>query len=267
MLRQETSLTSHDLFDVDPVVARSVYHLEDIVRQKKRLEQDKSQTKESLQYALETLTMNGCSVEDLGLDFTLPGFPNIELKKGGKDIPVTIHNLEEYLRLVIFWALNEGVSRQFDSFRDGFESVFPLSHLQYFYPEELDQLLCGSKADTWDAKTLMECCRPDHGYTHDSRAVKFLFEILSSFDNEQQRLFLQFVTGSPRLPVGGFRSLNPPLTIVRKTFESTENPDDFLPSVMTCVNYLKLPDYSSIEIMREKLLMAAREGQQSFHLS
>lgn len=36
-----------------------------------------------------------------------------------------------------------------------------------------------------------------------SRAVKFLFEILSSFDSEQQRLFLQFVTGSPRLPVGG----------------------------------------------------------------
>ncbi|XP_025018924.1 E3 ubiquitin-protein ligase TRIP12 isoform X3 [Python bivittatus] len=267
MLRQETSLTSHDLFNIDPVVARSVYHLEEIVRQKRRLEQDKSQTKESLQYALETLTMNGCSVEDLGLDFTLPGFPNIELKKGGKDIPVTIHNLEEYLRLVIFWALNEGVSRQFDSFRDGFESVFPLSHLQYFYPEELDQLLCGSKTDTWDAKTLMECCRPDHGYTHDSRAVKFLFEILSSFDSEQQRLFLQFVTGSPRLPVGGFRSLNPPLTIVRKTFESTENPDDFLPSVMTCVNYLKLPDYSSIEIMREKLLIAAKEGQQSFHLS
>lgn len=267
MLRQDSSLASHDLVNVDPVVAKSVYHLEEIVRQKKRLEQDKALTKESLQFALESLNMNGCSIEDLGLDFTLPGFPNIELKKGGKDVPVTIHNLDEYVRLVIYWALNEGVSRQFDSFRDGFESVFPLNHLQYFYPEELDQLLCGSKADPWDVKTLMECCRPDHGYTHDSRAVKCLFEILSSFDHEQQRLFLQFVTGSPRLPVGGFRSLNPPLTIVRKTFESTENPDDFLPSVMTCVNYLKLPDYSSIEIMREKLLIAAREGQQSFHLS
>ncbi|KAM8953484.1 E3 ubiquitin-protein ligase TRIP12 isoform 3-T3 [Pelodytes ibericus] len=267
MLRQEFSLASHDLVNIDPIVAKSVHHLEDLVRQKRRLEQDKAQTKESLQFALESLNMNGCSVEDLGLDFTLPGFPNIELKKGGKDIAVTIHNLEEYVRLVIYWALNEGVSRQFDSFRDGFESVFPLNHLQYFYPEELDQLLCGSKADPWDVKTLMECCRPDHGYTHDSRAVKCLFEILSSFDSEQQRLFLQFVTGSPRLPVGGFRSLNPPLTIVRKTFESTENPDDFLPSVMTCVNYLKLPDYSSIDIMREKLLIAAREGQQSFHLS
>ncbi|KAG7471028.1 hypothetical protein MATL_G00120120 [Megalops atlanticus] len=267
MLRHEASISSHDLVNIDPAVAKSIQHLEDIIRQKKRLELDRSHTRETLQQALEGLNMNGCSVEDLGLDFTLPGFPNIELKKGGKDVPVTIHNLEEYLRLVVYWTLNEGVSRQFESFREGFESVFPLHHLQYFYPEELDQLLCGSKSETWDVKTLMECCRPDHGYTHDSRAVRFLFEVLSSFDAEQQRLFLQFVTGSPRLPVGGFRSLNPPLTIVRKTFESTENPDDFLPSVMTCVNYLKLPDYSSMEIMRQKLLIAAREGQQSFHLS
>ncbi|XP_058890461.1 E3 ubiquitin-protein ligase TRIP12-like isoform X3 [Acipenser ruthenus] len=267
MLRHESSVSSHDLINIDPGVAKSIHHLEDIIRQKKKLEQDRTQSRESLQQSLESLNMNGCSVEDLGLDFTLPGFPNIELKKGGKDVPVNIHNLEEYLRLVVYWTLNEGVSRQFESFREGFESVFPLQHLQYFYPEELDQLLCGSKSETWDVKTLMECCRPDHGYTHDSRAVKFLFEILSSFDAEHQRLFLQFVTGSPRLPVGGFRSLNPPLTIVRKTFESTENPDDFLPSVMTCVNYLKLPDYSSIDIMRQKLLIAAREGQQSFHLS
>uniref|UniRef100_A0A672R889 E3 ubiquitin-protein ligase n=1 Tax=Sinocyclocheilus grahami TaxID=75366 RepID=A0A672R889_SINGR len=267
MLRHESSISSHDLVNIDPGVAKSIQHLEDIIRQKKRIEQDRSHTRETLLQALESLNMNGCSVEDLGLDFTLPGFPNIELKKGGKDVPVTIHNLEEYLRLVVYWTLNEGVSRQFESFREGFESVFPLQHLQCFYPEELDQLLCGSKSESWDVKTLMECCRPDHGYTHDSRAVRFLFEVLSSFDAEQQRLFLQFVTGSPRLPVGGFRSLNPPLTIVRKTFELTENPDDFLPSVMTCVNYLKLPDYSSIEIMREKLLIAAREGQQSFHLS
>lgn len=62
------------------------------------------QTRETLQQALESLNMNGCSVEDLGLDFTLPGFPNIELKKGGKDIPVTIYNLEEYLRVMISFS-------------------------------------------------------------------------------------------------------------------------------------------------------------------
>lgn len=55
----------------------------------------------------------------------------------------------------------------------------------------------------WDVKTLMDCCRPDHGYTADSRAIRFLFDVLSSYDREEQRMFVQFLTGSPRLPVGG----------------------------------------------------------------
>jgi len=41
----------------------------------------------------------GGSIEDLDLDFVLPGYPNIELKKGGKDIHVTLDNLEEYLKV------------------------------------------------------------------------------------------------------------------------------------------------------------------------
>ncbi|XP_062604886.1 E3 ubiquitin-protein ligase TRIP12-like [Saccostrea cucullata] len=267
LLGQEHSLTSSDLQHLDPVIAKSFQQLEDVLHQKQRIFTDKSHTDESRQLALESLTMDGCSIEDLDITFTLPGYPSIELKKGGHDITVSLDNLEEYLQLVVHWSLVEGVSRQFEAFREGFEEIFPLSTLQSFYPEELEQLFCGSKKEVWDVKMLMECCRPDHGYTHDSRAVKFLFEILSFYDDTEQRQFLQFVTGSPRLPVGGFRSLNPPLTIVRKTFEGSENADNFLPSVMTCVNYLKLPDYTSVDIMREKLGIAAKEGQLSFHLS
>uniref|UniRef100_UPI00358FECBF E3 ubiquitin-protein ligase TRIP12 isoform X2 n=1 Tax=Myxine glutinosa TaxID=7769 RepID=UPI00358FECBF len=206
-------------------------------------------------------------VEDLGLDFTLPGYPNIELRRGGRDIAVTSENVEDYVRLVVHWTLVEGVWRQFEALREGFQSVLPLHHLQLFFPEELDMLLCGGQSEAWDVRQLMDSCRPDHGYNHDSRAVRFLFEVLSSFDSSQQRLFLQFVTGSPRLPVGGFRSLNPPLTIVRKGEGGEKGGDGALPSVMTCVNYLKLPDYSSASVLRERLLLAAREGQRSFHLS
>lgn len=65
----------------------------------------------------------------------------------------------------------------------------------------------------------------------------------------------------------GFKSLSPPMTIVRKTVDASQSLDDFLPSVMTCVNYLKLPDYSSVEVMREKLHFAFIEGKHSFHLS
>ncbi|XP_070537941.1 E3 ubiquitin-protein ligase TRIP12-like isoform X2 [Ptychodera flava] len=267
MIGEESTLSALDLQYVDPVIANSYNQLQDILRQKKRLEQDQSHTPASLQLALDSLTMDGCTVEDLGLDFVLPGHPDVELKKGGKDVPVTIHNLEEYLEAIVNWTLVEGASRQCEAFREGFESVFPISSLKCFYAEEMDQLLCGNRSEPWDMKTLMECCRPDHGYNHDSRVVKYLFEILTSYTADQQRQFLQFVTGSPRLPVGGYRALSPPLTIVRKTFESSENPDNFLPSVMTCVNYLKLPEYSSKDIMRKKLEIAAMEGQQSFHLS
>ena len=74
--------------------------------------------------------------------------------------------------------------------------------------------------------------------------------------------FFHFVTCR-----AGFKALTPLLTIVRKSFEATEKADNFLPSVMTCVNYLKLPDYSSSDIMQVKLRLAAEEGQLSFHLS
>ncbi|PIK34903.1 putative E3 ubiquitin-protein ligase TRIP12 isoform X1 [Apostichopus japonicus] len=267
LLGQEKMLTSFDLRFIDPTLSQSFHQLKSLVIKKERLAKDKDMSAAVLQEAFENLTMDGSSVEDLGLDFTLPGYPSIELKKGGKDECVTIHNLQDYLQLVVHWTFVEGVSRQFESFKDGFESVFPLAHLQSFYPEELDNLFCGDNSEPWDIKILLECCRPDHGYTHDSPAVKFLYDVLSSYKADEQRMFLQFVTGSPKLPVGGFRSLSPPLTIVRKSCEANESPDNFLPSVMTCVNYLKLPDYSTREIMETKLRLAAMEGQQSFHLS
>ena len=77
----------------------------------------------------------------------------------------------------------------------------------------------------------------------------------------------QFVTGSPRLPVGGLARMVPRLTIVKKSPESGNSPDAYLPSVMTCANYVKLPDYSSKEVMRERLLTAINEGQGCFLLS
>jgi len=58
-----------------------------------------------------------------------------------------------------------------------------------------------------------------------------------------KRKFLQFVTGAPRLPLGGLAHLNPKLTVVVRKTE--DDYDASLPTVMTCVNYVKLPPYSS----------------------
>jgi len=274
LLHGEQSLSSSrgDLHHIDPTIASTVSQLEGIVRKKRRLEEDTKISPTERQAKLKDLTMDGCPVEDLGLDFTLPGYPNIELRKGGKDMMVTLDNLGQYVKLVSHWLLIEGANTQMEALREGFESVFPMATLQMFYPEELDQIFCGSSRASyarWDVSSLADACKPDHGYTPESKSIRLLYEVMSEYNRQEQRQFLQFVTGCPRLPVGGFKALSPPLTIVKKdSFDSPDaNPDDYLPSVMTCVNYLKLPDYSTKQIMKEKLKMAAMEGQYCFYLS
>ncbi|XP_066594446.1 E3 ubiquitin-protein ligase TRIP12 isoform X2 [Prorops nasuta] len=269
LLGEEHSLTLSDLQYVCPDVYRTLTKLQEVARRKDAIESDQTLRPHEKAQLIEALDLDGCPISDLGLVFELPGYENIELRKGGSDITVTIHNLDQYIKLVTHWFLYEGVFRQMEAFREGFESVFPPSQLRLFFPEELEAVFCGhaQTGGQWDVKTLSECCRTDHGYTPDSRAIRFLFDVMSRYNSEEQRQFVQFVTGSPRLPVGGFKSLTPPLTIVRKTFDPSMKTDDFLPSVMTCVNYLKLPDYTTLEIMKEKLRIAAQEGQHSFHLS
>lgn len=61
----------------------------------------------------------------------------------------------------------------------------------------------GGREQRWEPRMLAECIRPDHGFTAESRAIRMLIDILASYNREEQRLFLQFVTGSPRLPTGG----------------------------------------------------------------
>lgn len=110
---------------------------------------------------------------------------------------------------------------------------------------------------------LIENTRCDHGYSHSSQVVKDFLEILTEFNPEERRKFLLFVTGSPRLPVGGFKSLEPKLTIVRKE-QGNDDPDTVLPSVNCCFYYLKLPVYSSKKKLKEKLMFAIEHGQGSF---
>lgn len=114
---------------------------------------------------------------------------------------------------------------------------------------------------------VLTAIKADHGFNADSRTFQWFVDFMVSLDQQEQRIFLQFITGSPKLPIGGFKALAPPLTIVCKTCRAPEKPDTFLPSVMTCVNYVKLPEYSSYEVLHERMTMAMLEGQGSFHLS
>eukprot|EP00741_Cyanophora_paradoxa_P011200 tig00020554_g10820.t1 len=259
-------LTRHDLAAVDPGLHASLEKLRAVAAQRAALLADASLSDAERAARAEALTVDGATVEALCLDFTAPGRPALELVPEGRERAVTLESLDEYLAAVEDHLLGSGVAQQVEAVRAGLAAVLPVRHLRPFDAAELDLLLCGH-GEKWDIPMLGEHTKCDHGYSHGSRAVKLLLEVLAEMSAEEQRHFLRFVTGSPRLPVGGLASLRPKLTIVRRNPDGNHSPDDYLPTVMTCANYLKLPDYSSKEIMRARLAVAIREGQGSFHLS
>ncbi|CAE6150479.1 unnamed protein product [Arabidopsis arenosa] len=268
ILGQELDL--HDIVLFDAELGKTLQELRVLVARKHYLEAvggDNSST-------VSDLCLRGSRIEDLCLDFTLPGYPEYILRSGDEIVDIT--NLEEYISLVVDATVKRGLTRQIEAFRSGFNQVFDITSLQIFTPSELDYLLCGRR-ELWEVETLAEHIKFDHGYTAKSPAIINLLEIMGELTADQQRAFCQFVTGAPRLPPGGLAVLNPKLTIVRKHSSTSsaaangagasETADDDLPSVMTCANYLKLPPYSTKEIMYKKLLYAINEGQGSFDLS
>ncbi|PNT60766.1 hypothetical protein BRADI_5g04567v3 [Brachypodium distachyon] len=268
LLGQELDL--YDILSFDTEFGKILQELQVLVERKRFLESC------DLNQQVRDLCFHGSPIEDLCLDFTLPGYPDYVLKEGKENTLVCIYNLEEYISLVVDATIKTGIMRQIEAFKAGFNQVFDMSSLQIFSPQELDYLICGRR-ELWEPETLVEHIKFDHGYTSKSPAIVNVLEIMAEFTLEQQHAFCQFVTGAPRLPPGGLAALNPKLTIVRKhsstsqnnsnTAGATETADDDLPSVMTCANYLKLPPYSTKEVMHKKLLYAINEGQGSFDLS
>ncbi|KAF5869118.1 putative hect-domain-containing protein [Botrytis fragariae] len=250
---------------VDPQLAKSLKMIKKFSVAKKAIAEDSSLTATQKVLATEALEIDGAKIEDLSLDFTLPGYA-IDLLPDGSSISVTIDNVDLYLEKVIDMTLGSGVQKQIDAFREGFTQVFPYSALRAFTPDEL-VMLFGRVEEDWSLETLTDSIKADHGFHMDSKSVKNLLQTMSELSLPDRRDFLQFTTGSPKLPIGGFKSLTPMFTVVCKPSEPPYSSDDYLPSVMTCVNYLKLPDYTDLDVMRRRMSTAIREGQGAFHLS
>jgi E3 ubiquitin-protein ligase TRIP12 len=187
---------------VDQDLANSLFMLKEFVNTKNAVEANMSLSPAHKIEAVQNITVHGAHVDDLGLDFTLPGYPAIELIPGGTDVPLTIENVDIYIERVIDMTLGSGVRRQVDAFRAGFSQVFPFSSLRAFTPSEL-VMLFGQAEEDWSIETLMDSIKADHGFNMDSRSVRNLLQTMSELDHQQRRDFLQFVTGSPKLPIGG----------------------------------------------------------------
>ncbi|XP_028441827.1 NEDD4-like E3 ubiquitin-protein ligase WWP2 isoform X1 [Perca flavescens] len=180
-----------------------------------------------------------------------------QLKDDGENELVNEENKEEYISLLTDWRFTRGVEEQTKAFLDGFNEVVPLEWLRYFDEKELELMLCGMQeidlAD-WQKNTIYR------HYTKNSKQIHWFWQVVKEMDNEKRIRLLQFVTGTCRLPVGGFAELigsnGPQKFCIDKVGKET-----WLPRSHTCFNRLDLPPYRSLEQLREKLLFAIEETE------
>ncbi|XP_047237510.1 NEDD4-like E3 ubiquitin-protein ligase WWP2 isoform X3 [Girardinichthys multiradiatus] len=179
------------------------------------------------------------------------------LKEDGEDELVTEKNKEEYISLLTDWRFTRGVEEQTKAFLDGFNEVVPLEWLRYFDEKELELMLCGMQeidlAD-WQKNTIYR------HYTKNSKQIQWFWQVVKDMDNEKRIRLLQFVTGTCRLPVGGFTELIGSNGAQKFCIDKVGK-ETWLPRSHTCFNRLDLPPYRSLEQLREKLLFAIEETE------
>jgi len=180
---------------------------------------------------------------------------NIELKPGGNEIKLTEENKNEYLELITQWRFSRGVEEQTKAFLQGFNEVVPLQWIQIFDEREVELLLCGiSKIDVidWQRNTIYK------HYSENNKQIQWFWQFVQEINDEQRARLLQFVTGTCRVPIGGFAELlgsNGPQKFCIEKYGK----DNILPRSHTCFNRIDLPPYKKYEILKEKLLYAIEE--------
>ena len=252
-----------DIKYVMPSLSKFIEGMVDIMKETHLIKADSSLTSDQRSERISSLMYDGCHLEDLCINFTVPGFPEIEMIEGGSNITLAAENVDDYLSLLAWWLLYKGPQLKFIYLRKGFNSILSTGYFKHVQVEDIEQIFCGIKAEPWIYDDLQQNCQLEDGMTVNTPVIKKLFQVMTEFSSEDRELFLKFVTGSAKLPSGGLENIQPKLTIKRIVRNS--DTDARFPSSMTCFNTLFLPDYSTLDILRERLAKAIRDGAESFH--
>jgi len=185
---------------------------------------------------------------------------SVELRPGGKETRVTNDNKDEYIQLVIEWRFINRVRKQMDQFLAGFNELVPLNLIKIFDEGELELLMCGIgciDVKDWKNNTVY---KGDYHPNH--IVIQWYWRVVLSFSNEMRSRLLQFVTGTSRVPMNGFKELYGSNGPQLYTIEKWGNPTNY-PRAHTCFNRLDLPPYESYQQLRDKLIKAI-EGSEGF---
>ena len=183
----------------------------------------------------------------------------VDLIENGRNIDVTENNKFDYVQKLCSAKLYDTIKPQIKALLKGFYSIIPQKLISIFTYRELELVISGLPeidVNDWKNNTQYE------NYTKDTPIIKYFWEIIESYDNDERAEFLQFVTGSSKVPLEGFKVLQGiggvNKFLISKVFDKNF---DRLPRAHTCTNQLDLPEYPSKEILKQRLKFAIKEGK------
>ncbi|KAF9935205.1 hypothetical protein FBU30_006290 [Linnemannia zychae] len=158
----------------------------------------------------------------------------VDLKPNGRNIPVTEENKHEYVKYITEQKLTLAIKDQIHSFLQGFHEIIPANLISIFNEQELELLISGLPdidVDEWKNNTEYQ------NYTQASPQIQYFWRAVRSFDQTERAKLLQFVTGTSKVPLGGFSQLQGISGVqkfqIHKDFSSTKR----LPSAHTWYVY------------------------------
>ncbi|KAG7352855.1 HECT-domain ubiquitin-transferase [Nitzschia inconspicua] len=205
---------------------------------------------------------------DLGLDLTFSiedhsfgTSQTVDLIEDGRNVPVTEENKAKYVSLVCQHRMTTAISSQIKSYLDGFYELVSKDLIQIFTPRELELLISGlPDIDILDLKKNTDYV----GWKATDQQIEWFWNVMFSLSRKQKASFLQFVTGSSKVPLAGFGELPGMRGVQKFSIHKAGGSTGALMSAHTCFNSLDLPVYKSEDELREKLLYAINEGGGAF---
>jgi len=205
---------------------------------------------------------------DIGLDLTFSTEAHsfgrsqtIDLIKDGRNIRVTEENKEKYVSLVCQHRMTTAIEKQIEAYLKGFYELVKPELISIFTAKELELLISGMPdIDIHDLKKHTDY----HGYKSTDKEIEWFWNIMFSLSRSDKAAFLQFATGSSKVPLAGFAELQGMRGVQKFSIHKAGGSSGALMSAHTCFNALDLPIYQSEDEMREKLLYAIQEGGGGF---
>ena len=174
------------------------------------------------------------------------------LVPSGSLIPVDDANKLRYLDLWLRYKLEVEIDEAARWMSAGMVSVLPGAVWTLLSPEELEIVLGGGVLDD-EALAQLKTSAVIQGFHGPQQGVvEHVWGAVESMGLADRHRFLQYVTGSSRLPPGGATAMNPRFSLELDTSKTGKH----LPLATTCDNRLMVPPYDSLGQARDKLLAA-----------